>query len=257
VIEAVLAAATPRTRLLLIDHVTSQTGLVLPVADIVAEVEGRGIEVLVDGAHAPGMVDLDVTSIGAAFYTGNCHKWLCAPKGAAFLAVRADWRPTVRPLVISHGAGAAEGPRDRFRLEFDWTGTDDPTPYLTVPSAISTLAGLMPGGWPAIRAHNRALALRGREIVCSRLGVAPPCPESMIGSLAAVPLPDGQPIPSGFPPDRDPLQDTLLNEHHIEVPVIPWPRAPRRLVRLSAQLYNREEHYVALADALEHLLAQV
>jgi isopenicillin-N epimerase len=253
VVEAVLDRVTGRTRVALLDHVTSQTGLVLPIAELTAELEERGVTVVVDGAHAPGMVDLDIGAIGASFYAGNCHKWLCAPKGAGFLVVRDDWRGQTRPLVISHGANAelSDG-RSRFRAELDWTGTDDPTAYLSVPIAIELMDRLVEGGWPRLRARNRSLVLRGRQILCEALEVAAPCPDSMIGSLASVPLPDGTVAPCP-PLCIDPLQDQLLYEHQIEVPVIQWPAATKRLLRIAAQLYNCEEQYHYLVQALRQL----
>jgi len=249
VIEAVLGAVTPRTRLLLLDHVTSPTGLVFPVREIVRGLEERGIDTLVDAAHAPGMLPLDLAALGAAYYTGNCHKWLCAPKGAAFLYVRRDRQAGIRPLTISHGANANRPERSRFRLEFDWCGTVDPSPFLCVPHAIRFLQSLLPGGLPELMRRNHALALRGRDLVCEALGVPPPAPEQMLGSLASVPLPDWR----GAPPQGafwHPLQKALLEKHRIEAPLMVFPALPKQLVRISAQIYNLEAQYARLASAL-------
>jgi isopenicillin-N epimerase len=253
--DAVLAAAGPRTRLALVDHVTSQTGLVLPIAEIVRGLAARGIETLVDGAHAPGMVPLEVEAMGAAFYTGNCHKWICAPKGAGFLWVRADRREEVRPLVVSHGFNTRRQGRSRLHDEFDWTGTGDPTAFLSVPSALDALARMVQGGWPEVMRRNRELALAGRAVLCAALGIAAPAPEEMIGSLASLPLrPSGEregARPAGV---EDPLHEELVDRFAIEVPVFPWPAPPRRLLRLSAQLYNDLAQYERLAAALAELL---
>jgi len=253
--EAVLGRVTPRTRLALLDHVTSQTGLVLPIKRLVRELEARGVETLVDGAHAPGMTPLDLDELGAAFYTGNCHKWLCAPKGAGFLHVRRDRQPLIRPLSISHGANSSRTDRSRFLIEFDWTGTWDPTSYLSVPEALRFIGSLLPGGWPAIMQRNRALALAGRKLLCQALNIETPCPEGLIGSLASIPLPPatGEQPPTS-PLYADPLQKRLLRESGIEVPIIPWPAPPRRLVRISAQLYNCLPQYELLARALHNTL---
>ena len=250
VLASVLGAATARTRLALIDHITSPTGLVLPVERLVPALEERGIDVLLDSAHAPGMVALDVRARGAAYTTGNFHKWVCAPKGAAFLHVRNDRRDRVRPLVISHGANATRTDRSRFRLEFDWNGTADPTPWLCVPDALRFLGGLLPGGWDALRRRNREGALAARRTLAARLGIPLPAPDDMIGTLAALPLPDA---PAGVrPPSRyqEPLQAALVERHRIQVPVMTWPAAPRRLIRTSTQIYNRPEEIDRLADAL-------
>lgn len=250
VIAAVLERLTSRTRLALVDHVTSPTGLVFPLARLVPALAERGVDALVDGAHAPGMLPLDLHALGAAYYAGNCHKWLCAPKGAAFLHVRADRQSAIHPLTISHGLTSPRTDRSRFRLEFDWMGTDDPTAWLTVPEAIRIVGGLVDGGWPQVMAENRALALDARDILCKALGVAPPVPDDMIGSLAAVPLPDAPPGEPAPLPGGGALQVTLRERHGIEVPIISWPAWPRRLVRISAQLYNDRAQYALLADAL-------
>jgi isopenicillin-N epimerase len=255
--DAVLATVTPRTRLALVDHVTSPTGLVFPVAELVAALAARGVDTLVDGAHGPGMVPVDLRAIGAAYYTGNCHKWLCAPKGAGFLHVRRDRQPDVHPTSISHGLTSARTDRSHFRLEFDWTGTADPTPWLCVPEAIRYVASLVPGGWEAIRARNHALVLAGRARVAAALGVDPPCPDAMIGSLAALPFPDGSAEPPASALYADPVQDALVGRFGVEVPIYPWPAPPRRLLRLSAHLYNAPADYERLAAALPSVLGAV
>lgn len=238
VVERVLEKVTDRTRLLLIDHVTSQTALILPVQRIVAELASRGIDTLVDGAHAPGFLPLNVKEIGAAYYTGNLHKWVCAPKGAAFLYVRANRRAGIRPALISHGANSTRRDRSRFHLEFDWTGTFDPSPWLCVPHALRFLGKLLPGGWISLVQRNRELALEVRDLLCETLQIAPPAPDEMIGCMAAVPLPDV---------DGEALQNRLFFEHHIEVPVMPWPKP---LLRVSAAVYNVRAEYEQLCDAL-------
>jgi isopenicillin-N epimerase len=254
VVDAVLARVTPHTRLALLDHVTSPTALVMPIERLIAELTRRGVEVLVDGAHAPGMVPLDLNALGATYYSGNCHKWLCAPKGSAFLWTRRDRQPDVRPLTISHGATATYPGRSRFRMEFDWTGTSDPTAWLTVPKAIDYVGSLLPGGWPAVMARNRALALQAGQLIGEAVGTKPPCPESMIGSMAPILLPDG--AREGIAWRRpDPIQARLFDGSGIEVPVMSWPAPPRRHVRISAQLYNDRAHYARLADVLTRELA--
>lgn len=243
VVAAVAAAVTPRTRLALIDHVTSPTGLVFPLARIIAALRERGVGVLVDGAHAPGMVPLALDELGADYYTGNLHKWVCAPKGAAFLWVRRELQPTVRPAVISHGVRSPWRGRSRFHLEFDWTGTDDPSAWLAVPEALRFLAQL--GGAQHMR-RNRELALAARDLLVDALGIAAPAPDDMIGALAAVPLPDGDARVGPI----DALQHELMERHRIEVPVIPWPAPPKRMLRISAQAYNTLDQYRNLAGHL-------
>jgi isopenicillin-N epimerase len=245
VVERIVACVTPETRLALIDHVTSKTGLVLPIAEIVRALRERGVETLVDGAHAAGMLALDVQRIGAAYYAANLHKWVCAPKGAALLVVREDCQRALHPLTISHGF-SAHGPRSRFLEEFDWTGTDDPTPVLAVPAAIAFIASLFPDGWAGARAHNRTLALQARALLSQALEVAPIAPDSMIGSLVSLPLPDR----AVSEPDLDPLQVALFDRHSIELPVFPWPASPKRMLRIAAAPYNTLAEYQVLRQAL-------
>ena len=242
-IEPILQAVSSKTRLALLDHITSQTGLVFPIAEIIRLLTAQGVDTLIDGAHAPGMVALDLSAIAPTYYSANAHKWLCSPKGAAFLYVQRDKQDKIRPLTISHGANSPRRDRSRFRLEFDWTGTDDPTAYLCVPEAIRFMGSLLPGGWSELMAHNRAKAIAARKILCEILKVAPPCPDEMVGSLATVPLSDGSYVE---------LQDALLG-FGIEVPIVPYPAAPNRLVRVSAQLYNTLDQYEKLGQAIVEL----
>ena len=251
VIDSVMACVTPATRLALVDHVTSQTGMVLPVARLVAELNRCGVDALIDGAHAPGMVPLNLAQLGAAYYTGNCHKWLCTPKGVGLLHVRRDRQNLIRPLTISHGANSKRKDRSRFQLEFGWQGTFDPSAFLSVPEAIGFMASLLPDGWPGIMAANRALALAARKVLCASLEIAEPCPAEFIGSLAAVPIPDAAPAAMArLPFNEYPLQDALREKYRIEVPLISWPAPPKRVLRISAQVYNSLPQYEFLAKML-------
>ena len=268
VVAPILEAATSRTKLAVISHITSPTALVLPIQRVVSELAARGIDTLVDGAHA-GMVATDLTTIGAAYYTGNLHKWFSSPKGAGFLHVRGDRQEHVRPIVISHGTNSPRRERSRFRLEFDWVGTVDPTACLTFPAALDFFDALLPGGWLEASRINRELVLAARRTLQTGFPaeVGTP-PESMIGSMASIDLPPDLPPPippvaADAPPDttwpEDALHAWLLNEQRIEVPVYAWPHTPtadvprRRLLRISAQLYNDISQYERLASVLSSL----
>jgi len=255
VVDQIVEQVTPQTRLLLIDHVTSPTAIVMPLDAIIAAMRQRGVATLVDGAHAPGMIPLDLDALGAEYYTGNCHKWLCAPKGAAFLHVRQDCVDQIRPLSISHGANATRQDRSPFHLEFSWTGTSDPTACLSVPKSIEWMEGQLPGGWSAIMQRNQALARAARRFLQDQLHWQPVVPPEMLGSMAVLQMPDASSaaIPTS-PLYADPLQDFLWGEHHVEVPIIPWPAPPKRLVRISAQLYNCPKDYLNLFYALTSAL---
>lgn len=244
VTDRVVSAVAPRTGLVVLDLVTSRTALRLPVEAIVSAV--GDVPVLVDAAHGPGMVDMSSGSLrGAAFVVANGHKWLCAPRGSAAMVVREDWRDRVRPLVVSHGweDGFAPG-RSRLHATFDWTGTDDVTSWLTVPSAVQTVGALHPDGWPGVREANRALARYARDQLCEALGVEAPAPDSMLGSMAAVPLP-------GESSDMlDPLAAELRGHGFV---VAAFGGAPR-VLRVSAHVYNEAAEYDALAQLLPGLL---
>lgn len=250
VMDAVLAGVTPHTKLAMLDHITSPTALIFPIRELVTALMERGVDTFVDGAHGPGQVPLALDTLGAAYYAGNCHKWLCAPKGSAFLHVRRDRQDGLRPLVTSHGAGSKRTDRSRFRLEFDMVATADPSGYLAVADAIALPEAH--GGWDAWYAANHALVLEARQLLMAALSVPAPCPESMVGAMATLPLPDAgdRPAPPLF---HDALQEKLFHEHHIECPVSLWPAWPARVIRVCAQRYNHLDQYRRLADVLRAL----
>lgn len=256
VVDAIFERVTPRTRIGLFDHITSLTGMVMPIGEIVAGLSERGVDTLVDGAHGPGMLPLNIDAIAPAYYTGNCHKWLCAPKGAALLYVRRDLQRSVRPLTISHGANAPIEDRSRFRMEFDWTGTSDPSSYLCVPEAIRFMGSLLPGAWPELMARNRELALGARRLLCGRLGTPPACPDEMVGTLASMPMADGDYLFRTTALKFDPLEEILRDEYRIEVPVLACPDGPASIIRVAAQVYNSMAQYEYLADALTEIRAR-
>jgi isopenicillin-N epimerase len=252
VVEAVVDAVTRRTRLAMLDHITSSTGLVFPVARLVRELAGRGVETLVDGAHAPGMVPLDLSRLGAAYYTANLHKWACAPKGAAFLRVREDKQRDLQPAIISHGNNTPRPGYSAFQDRFDWAGTFDPTAWFCAGEAIRWLGELLPGGWRELRERNHRLAVTARRLLCESLGVKPPCPEQMLGAMATLPLPERfQAVPRSGKIDVE--QQRLYDRFRIEVPLMRFGRPERRYFRISAHIYNSMPDYEYLAEALSGL----
>ncbi|MBU0504995.1 MAG: aminotransferase class V-fold PLP-dependent enzyme [bacterium] len=252
IVSLLLEHVTRRTKLVLLDHVTSPTAIVLPVEKLVKEIETKNIPVLIDGAHAPGMLPLEIEKLGASFYTGNCHKWLCAPKGAGFLYVRKDWQDRIYPLTISHAYGQNES-HHRFQSLFDWTGTDDPTAYLCVKTAIETMQNIFEGGWPAIMQHNKNVAKKAREFFMKTLSWEPTCPDHMAGSMASFIMPKQTEIEIMDVNQRDSLAKVLFEEHRIEIPIMPWPAHNRRYIRFSAQIYNTFEQYELLATILKKI----
>ncbi len=260
--DAIMKAVTPRTKLAMIEHVTSPTALVLPIEELVKALAERGIDVLVDGAHGPGMRSIKLGEVAPAYYVGTLHKWVCAPKGSAFLYVRRDRQAGIKPLAISSGGIDRRADRSRFRLDFDWTGTFDPSPWLTAPAAIDGLGEMLPGGWPALIDHNRRLILKTRAILADALHTMAPAPDEMIGSMATLRLPGG-PWPHDEVLRRIGMIEAAMRGRHFEVPLMPWP-SPwlvdwgylpddtqfEILARISAQVYNYAGQYERLASIL-------
>ena len=242
VVRRLVGGITPRTRLVVVDHVTSPTGLVFPVERLAAECRRLGVDVLVDGAHAAGMLPLNVESVGATYYAANLHKWCCAPKGTAVLWVAPSHQSRVHPAVISHNLDGG------FAREFAWQGTRDKSAWLSAPAALAFLAGL---GWDAVRDHNHAMAVWAHRHLLERWRVEPisPVDGSLLGSMAAVRLPGrlAELDASGLMA----LQQTLHDEHRIEVPFIWWPTGA--MLRVSAQAYNTADEYARLGDVIARI----
>lgn len=237
VVDAVAAAITPRTRLAVVDHVTSPTAVVFPVAALAALCRDRGVPLLIDGAHAPGMLALDIPAIGCDWYVGNAHKWLFAAKGCGLMWVDPARQDAVHPTVISHGFGKG------YRAEFDWTGTRDPSAWLAVTDAIAFHRGL---GSAALMARNHDLAASAAALLAERWGTETGAPAALIGATAAIAVPDAVAARAG---DRFRLRERLWREHAVEAPV--YEVAGRLWVRVSAQVYNEPADYERLGAAVD------
>jgi isopenicillin-N epimerase len=249
VTQAILNSVTEHTRIALIDHVASNSALVFPIREIVEKLSERGVDTLVDGAHAAGNIPLDLRAINAAYYAGNCHKWICTPKGAGFIRVRKDKQAGIYPSIISFGyAGSVDG--TGFHNAFMRRGTDDPSPLMCIPDTLKAMAALKPGGWPEIMSTNRNLALDARRVICERLGTELPCPDEMVCALASIAFKVNDQSREA------PIGTILLERWSIEVPILRWRNDGQNAVRISAQLYNTLEQYKYLAEALSEFVME-
>ncbi len=241
-IEAVLTKMTNKTRLAIVDHIASPTGLVFPVERLVEEIHRGGALVMVDAAHSPGMLDVNLNALDPDFWTGNFHKWCCAPRGSAGFWVREDHRKTISPIITSWFL------KEGYPFSFRWLGTDDYTPYLTVPAALKFMEGL---GWERVRRHNRALARYGREVVDSALATGPavgPGLDQMFEAMTLVRLPKGV---AENDEDARALQARMAEELAAEAAPVAW--NGRGYLRLSAQVYNAPAEYDRLAEGISNL----
>lgn len=241
-VEQLWAGVTERTRVIFVSHITSPTALILPVEEICRRARAAGILTVVDGAHTPGHIELDLDRLGADFYTGNCHKWLCAPKGAAFLYARPERQAMLDPLVVSWGWQSLTPGPSPFIDYFDWLGTDDPAAYLSVPAAVDFLREY---DWPLVRAACRHLLREARAQVQALTGLPPLCPdlETWWMQMAAMPLPPCDPVLLGR---------RLWEDFQVEVPVFEW--NGHFILRISIQAYNRPEDVEQLLRGLKQLL---
>ncbi|KAI1123943.1 pyridoxal phosphate-dependent transferase [Nemania abortiva] len=251
-LQRILASVTPRTRFAVIDHVPSRSGLIFPIKEIVSELAALNIDTLVDGAHAPGMIPLDITDINSAYYVANCHKWMCVPRGVGFLHVRHDRTQNIKPLVIARSPFVVnKSQHSHLEHSFGWMGTYCPSAVLTLPTSISYLGSVMPGGYHGLLSRNHDLTVLARRIICRTLGIPLPCPDSMIGAMATIPLPDS---PGPEQEGMLPIQQILWKEHGIVIPIYSWPSYPKRVIRLSVQAYNSLDQYLRLANCLRSVL---
>ena len=245
VVETVWSGVTDRTRVLFFSHITSPTAFILPVAELVRRARQAGIITVVDGAHAPGQVHLDLTELGADYYVGNCHKWMMAPKGSAFLHARPDKQPLLEPLVVSWGWGSQKPGPSRFIDQHEYQGTRDVAAYLAVPAAIQFMEA---HDWPAIQHSCHELIHHARRDITALTGRAPITPDAPAWSMqmAAFPLPAC---------DGEALQRRLYGEFSVEIPIITW--NGESLVRISVQGYNTRADVDVLIKALAKLLPEV
>lgn len=239
-VDSVMSGVTERTKIVVVDQVASASALVFPVAEIIAACHARGVEVMVDGAHAPGQLPLSLDELGADYWTGNLHKWVCAPKGSAILYVSPQHQDKIEPLVTSHYIN------DGFLPSFEWQGTTDPTSFLATPAAVDFMESL---GWDRVRTHNHELVKLGRRTICEATGLTAPIPEAcdaLVGSMAVITLPDG------LPENGAQLQAEIYSRSKVEVPVM-W-NHERPYIRISAQVYNCPDDYARLGMVLAQIL---
>jgi isopenicillin-N epimerase len=255
VLDSILTCVTPQTKFAIIDHIVSRTGLVFPIKRIVQELADRGIDTLVDGAHGPGQVPVDLHDIGSAYYTTSCHKWMCAPRGVGFMYTRRDRLSRLRPLVIArsgHWRDSDGGAYSWLEHTFEWNGCHDPSGAHSMPKIIEFLETALPGGHAAMVKRNHDLAVEARKRVLAILGVEDmPCPDEMIANMVTFPLPDSVLTDAG---GILPICKTLWEKDRAEIQCYHWPSYPKRIFRFSVQLHNSMEQFVWLAGKIKNAL---
>lgn len=250
ILNAIEEKIKPNTTIALIDFISSATAIIFPVKEIIAMLHAKGIKVIVDAAHAPGMVDFNLDELGADFFVGNCHKWVCSPKGSAFLYVAPQHQSKVCPLIISHYNDTDEGTARHWSNQFLFSGTQDYSPYICVKDALKFMPSLIKGDWGDVRKRNHDLVWQAANNIANTLGVKLPCNEEMVGSICNIPMPPGKAPEKKFNTNTK-LKDLLFQKYKIEVPVFIFPEEPHQWLRISAQLYNSMEQYEYLADCLK------
>ena len=248
--DAIVAGMTDRTKVLFLSHITSPTALLFPIEGVIVEARKRGIISVIDGAHTPGHIPLNLDAIGADFYSGNCHKWLMSPKGSAFVHARPEMQAMLDPLVISHGwtvdnkEPGVRGPfgNSPFVDEVEMQGTRDPSAWLAVPAAINFRRQ---NDWWSVAADCRRLAQETAGRLRALTGLEPlSSPEFSAPQMVSMPIPECDPVA---------VHDLLVSRYKIEIPVLAW--RGHHIVRLSCQGYNRRDQMDLLIDALTDLLS--
>lgn len=249
IIEQIKNNLSPKTSLALIDYITSATAIIFPIKKIIDLLHSKGVKVIVDAAHAPGMVDFNLDELDADYFVANCHKWICSPKGSAFVYVNPKHHKEYKPIFYSFYNDWNTDEAAHWSNQFIWEGTKDYSAYLCIKDALSYMPSLVNGGWNEIKKHNRDLAIQGAKLIANKLGVELPVPESMLGSIVNIPLWDDK-IPLKFFNYYTEVKNILYDQYKIEVPCVLFPQAPKQYVRVSAQLYNSIEEYEYLGDCL-------
>lgn len=242
IVEAVWSGVTPRTKVLFLSHIASPTAYILPIAELIRRARNAGILTVVDGAHAPGQIPVDLQALGVDFYSGNCHKWMMAPKGSAFVYARREQQPLLSPLVVSWGWEAESPTASRFIDEQEYQGTRDLAAYLATPVAIDFMREY---DWPTVQQACHELLQQALKRVAAILGTAPLTPDdpAWFAQMASLELP---------PCDAETLSRRLWEDYLVEVPLPKW--NGRRFIRISIQGYNRQSDIDRLCDALQELL---
>ena len=237
-IKQFLAGITMNTKVVFISQITSQTGLIFPIKEICEYATKKGIVTIVDGAHVPGHIDLNISNLECDFYTGTCHKWLCAPKGSSFLYVRKSFQANIKPQVVSWGEEGDDPGPSQFQMDFQWQGTKDMSSFLSIPSAIHFIES---NNWKEYHKISKELILEVSEDLKNLFGTNPLFKsEDWVGQMVSHPLPSNTP---------ENLKEMLWEKFLIEVPVFEWKK--QKYIRVSAHFYNDRNDMNTLINALK------
>jgi len=240
-LDCFLNSISNNTKVIFLSHITSMTAMKFPVEEVIKFAKEKNILTIIDGAHVPGHISLDIAKLDADIYTGACHKWMCTPKGISFLYVRKELQENIHPLIVSWG-WESESPRSsRFLDWHEWQGTRDMSAFLTIPAAVKFLEE---HNWSELAKQCREQVVHTRNQFLDFLDITPPCPDSWLGQMASIPLPID---------DADTFKKKLLKTYQIQVPVFNWEGSA--YLRYSIQAYNTESDLDKLLSAIQELLS--